>query len=388
MFFPGFHKFHSVNWYDFEFAFNMNQTISLPLSTITEVIKDPSKSAQLASLVYVNDTMEGIVRIRKENGFEYRLKGKKLTDKKELERIRKLVIPPAWENVWICKKSNGHIQVTGIDAKKRKQYKYHENWSNLRNQTKFVHLKGFGEKLPQLRLQLEKDLGAKELTLEKVLALIISLMECTYIRIGNSSYEKLYGSYGLTTLKDQHVKIEGNKIRFVFKGKKGINHSVSINNKKLAKIVKQCREIPGKELFQYYNGNNEPHSVSSEHVNSYIRNVTGEDFTAKDFRTWAGCVHALHSLIGLGEAETATECKENMIKTFDYVSAQLGNTRTVCKKYYVHPDIMEMYENKKLQKYLKIGLEKNSPLWSHEEAILMKILKRNERNIKKTATGK
>lgn len=357
----------------------MNQTIFLPLSTANKALKDPSKSAELASLVYVNDNMEGIIRIRKENEFEYRFKGKKLRDKKELERIRKLVIPPAWENVWICKQPNGHIQVTGLDLKKRKQYKYHEDWSRLRNQTKFVHLAAFGEKLPQLRLQLQKDLASKELTQEKVLALIISLMECTYIRIGNSSYEKLYGSYGLTTLKDQHVKIEGSKVRFAFKGKKGINHSVSINNKRLATIVKQCKEIPGKELFQYYNENNEPHCISSEHVNTYIRNITGEDFTAKDFRTWAGCVHAIHSLMELGESETITACKENIIKTFDYVSVKLGNTRTVCKKYYVHPTIMELYENKELKKYLRTDPDKISSLWSCEEAILMKILKRKQK---------
>jgi DNA topoisomerase-1 len=355
----------------------MNQTIFLPVSTVNAIFNDPVKSAEVASLVYVSDTQEGITRVKKGKQFIYMHKGRKVESEEDLQRIRKLVIPPAWKSVWICSRHNGHIQATGLDARNRKQYRYHADWNELRNQTKFQRLSVFGEKLPQLRARLQKDLAQKELCMQKVLALIVSLMERTYIRIGNSGYEKLYGSYGLTTLKDEHVKIESGNIRFSFKGKKGVKHQISLQNKKLAQIVKQCREIPGKELFQYYDEQNQAHTIHSEHVNSYIKEITGEAFTAKDFRTWAGSVHAIHSFMQLGIAETVTACKQNMIKTLEYVSAKLGNTRTVCKKYYVHPLIMDMYENKKLYRYLK--QEQRSALkgWSPEELILLKILKKH-----------
>jgi DNA topoisomerase-1 len=349
----------------------MNETIFKPVSGAAAKAKMPELK-KTAELVYVSDTAEGIVREKGNGGFVYRLQGKKLRDRKELERIRKLAIPPAWTGVWICTNPNGHIQAIGFDAKNRKQYKYHTAWTELRNQNKFQRLYAFGKKLPQLRVRLQKDLTMKELTLEKVLALIISLMEHTYIRIGNNGYEKLYGSYGLTTLKDQHVKIEGNQIRFSFKGKKGIHHKISLKNRKLADIVKQCREIPGKELFQYYDENDVQHTIHSEHVNAYIKELTGEDYTAKDFRTWAGSVHAVDSLLKMGQAETAKGCQENINKSLDYVSGKLGNTRSVCKKYYVHPIIMELYEKGKLFQYG--GNAEPLEHLSAEEVVLLDIL--------------
>lgn len=298
-----------------------------------------------------------------------------------IQRIKKLVIPPAWENVWICEKENGHIQATGHDIRKRKQYRYHSNWNELRNQTKFSKLLLFGEKLPLLRLQLEKDLSQKELTLEKILATAISLMERTYIRIGNSEYEKTNGSYGLTPLKDQHVKIDGTTMQFSFKGKKGITHKISLTNSKLARIIKQSRDIPGKELFQYYDENGNTHAIDSGMVNKYIQETTGEEFTAKDFRTWAGTLNALEAFKKAGIGENTTDTKKKLIDALDYVSKKLGNTRTVCKKYYIHPMIIELFEKQSLNKYLDEldEIEKNDNLtgWTRNEVILLKILRSN-----------
>lgn len=352
--------------------------IKLPHKKIKAIANDPVKSATAVNLIYVSDSEPGIVRRKKQKGFIYLLGNQPLSDKEELERIKKLVIPPAWNNVWICKHHNGHIQCTGVDALKRKQYRYHPQWNYVRNQTKFYRMLDFGEHLPQLRLQIEKDIAGKELTEEKVIAAVISVMERTYIRIGSNAYEKLYGSFGLTTLKDKHVKINGDTLNFSFKGKKGINHNITIKNKKLARIVKQCRDIPGQELFQYKDSNGNYHSVDSGKVNSYIKSVTEKDFTAKDFRTWAGSINALRAFKQIGEAATNTDTKKKIVEALDYVSNRLGNTRTVCKKYYVHPLILEMYETKSLNAYLAelddIEKNDNKSDLTHEEKILLKIL--------------
>jgi DNA topoisomerase-1 len=354
---------------------------SIPKRRIRSLIKSPVKSAEAVNLVYVNDTQPGIQRIRKEGGFEYFLDGKKITDEEQLLRIKRLVIPPAWENVWICALENGHLQVTGIDARNRKQYKYHPVWNALRNHTKFYRLYQFGLALPAMRVKLEQDIALPGLPLEKVLATVVSLMERTNIRVGNCSYEKIYGSYGITTLKDKHVKIEGNAIKFTFKGKKGVEHDISLKNKKLAKIVKQCQDIPGKELFQFYDDNGQRRTVDSGMVNEYIKTISGGDFTAKDFRTWSGTVQALLSLKAMGVTDTQTATKKNIVAALDEVSVLLGNTRTVCKKYYVHPLIISLYETQTLQKYLSQleKLEENdgrSDL-TVEEKLLMNILKSN-----------
>ena len=246
-------------------------SINLTQRKFKAIANDTKKSAEAVSLKYVTDAEPGIKRIRKKESFLFLYNEKRITEKEELLRIKNLVIPPAWENVWICKYADGHIQCTGIDAKNRKQYKYHPHWNQLRNQTKFFRMLEFGEALPQLRLQLDKNLSQKELTEEKVLATVISLMERTYIRVGNSTYEKLYSSYGLTTLKDQHVKINGDHLTFAFKGKKGIQQNISIKNKRLARVVKQCRDIPGKELFQYKDENGNYKTIDSGKVNAYIK---------------------------------------------------------------------------------------------------------------------
>jgi DNA topoisomerase-1 len=289
-----------------------------------------------------------------------------------------LAIPPAWTNVWICADENGHIQATGLDLRNRKQYRYHQQWNLLRNETKFHHLYEFGKLLPSLRLRLEEDLAKKDLCVERVIATVISLMERTYIRIGNDGYEKLYGSYGLTTLKDRHVKIEGSKLIFSFKGKKGIFHNVSIRNPRLARMVKACRDIPGKELFQYLDSEGNKKSIDSGMVNKYIKEASGGDFSAKDFRTWAGTLDVLRAFKTLGEAASDSDCKKNILAALDEVSKKLGNTRTVCKKYYVHPGIIQLYEEKNLEKYLKEldNIEKPDDLsgLTSEERVLMKIL--------------
>jgi len=341
--------------------------------------KNYARAAEFVNLVYVKDTDPGITRLKKGKGFAYFLEEKSLKNKKDIERIKKLVIPPAWTNVWICVFENGHLQATGYDVKQRKQYLYHPLWQHLRNETKFHRLYEFGKALPQLRLKLEQDIAIKEFAQQKILATVISLMERTYIRVGSADYEKMYGSYGLTTLKDRHVNISGDKITFSFKGKKGIYHNITLHNKKLARIVKECRDIPGKELFQYYDAEGNKKSIDSGMVNNYIREATGMDFTTKDLRTWAGTIQALQAFWSLGEAITESECKKNIVAALDIVSRKLGNTRTICKKYYVHPVLLRLYEEKKLAKYLeelnKLELADNKTGLTCEEQILMKILK-------------
>lgn len=357
----------------------MEKVIELSHKEFLKIDKDYSKAAKVADLMYVNDKEPGINRLKKGKGFVYVYDNKPLKEKDEIERIRKLAIPPAWTHVWICPKENGHIQATGFDIRGRKQYRYHTMWNTLRNETKFHRLYEFGKVLPSVRLKLEEDLAKKELTEEKVLATVVSLMERTYIRIGNEDYEKMYGSYGLTTLKDNHVKIEGDKILFSFKGKKGIDHKITLKNKRLARMVKHCRDIPGKELFQYYDAEGNRKPIDSGMVNRYIKDASGGDFTAKDFRTWAGTLNIIRAFKSIGESESESDCKKKIVAALDEVSKQLGNTRTVCKKYYVHPGIIKLYEEKNLLKYLseldKIEQPDDLTGLTSEERILMKILK-------------
>lgn len=338
---------------------------------------DAQKSAAAINLTYVTDSQPGIVRSRKGDKFVYLQDGKIVKDPALLQRIKSLVIPPAWQQVWICSKDNGHLQATGLDTKNRKQYRYHPLWNSLRNHTKFFHLYDFGKALPGIRAQLQKDLARHGLPQEKVLATIVSVMQCTCIRIGNSMYEKLYGSFGLTTLKDKHVTINGSQLKFTFIGKKGVHQDISLKSRKLANLVKQCRDIPGQELFQYFDEKGNRHPVDSGMVNNYIKEISGGNFTAKDFRTWAGTLHALEAFKELGNAETATETKRRIVAALDMVAKQLGNTRTVCKKYYVHPSIIDHYTNKTISRYIDMigGMDcSNDASLSAEEQVLMKIL--------------
>lgn len=342
------------------------------------LVKNYTASAAVAKLVYVTDKEPGITRVKKGKGFAYLVNNIVLRDKAEIRRIRNLAIPPAWTRVWICTKDNGHIQATGFDARDRKQYRYHPLWSILRNENKFHKLKEFGEKLPQLRLQVEKDLSIPALSEKRVIAAVISLMERTYIRIGNQEYEKMNGSHGLTTLHDKHVVIDGTDLRFSFKGKKGIYHAITLRNKKLARIVQQCRDIPGKELFQYYDREGKRNPVDSGMVNEYIREQIGDVFSAKDFRTWAGCLNLLRAFRHIGLYENETQCKRNINQALDEVSSKLGNTRTTCKKYYVHPGLIRLYEERKIDSYMQqldeIEKDDNRSGLTSEEKILMKLL--------------
>ena len=357
---------------------DIEKILHLPDKKLKEIVHDAAKAAKAIHLIYISDSTEGIQRSKRGKSFSYLLKEKSVTDEETLKRIKSLVIPPAWEHVWISPVDNGHLQATGTDALNRKQYRYHPLWNALRNHTKFYRLHDFGKTLPAIRLQLEKDLSLPGLPVEKVLATAVSLMERTNIRVGNNMYEKLYGSFGMTTLKDKHVKIEGTKIRFTFRGKKGVEHDINIKSNRLAKIVKQCQDIPGKELFQYYDEEGNHKCIDSGMINNYIREISGGEFTAKDFRTWAGTVQAILAFKELGFFDTETETKKMVVTALDEVAKHLGNTRTVCKKYYVHPLIVSLYESQGLKDYVsgldKIEADDNKTGLAIEEKVLMKIL--------------
>jgi len=320
---------------------------------LEKIGRDPKVTAKAVGLCYVSDSTPGYTRKKSGKGFAfYDMENKLVKDTELLLRFKKLVIPPAYTNVWISPKENGHLQFTGVDAAGRKQYRYHPYWNKIRNQSKYYRLQTFAEHLPAIRKQVDKDLNRPDLDHEKVVALIVRLMELTSIRVGNESYKKLYGSFGLTTLMDRHVKFEGTKINFEFKGKKGVQHKVALQSKKLARLVKQCRDIPGKELFQYYNADGSRCSIGSGDVNEYLKHITGEDFTAKDFRTWAGSVSALYAFKEAGEFNSLSECRKKIVSVLDEVALNLGNTRTVCKKYYVHPTVIKSYEEGRIFRYI------------------------------------
>ena len=358
----------------------MQQTNEPPVIRKRQLKKlalDPEASAKAVKLVYVNCAEEGITRVKKGKGFAYHYQGKTVRDRDLLARIRSLVIPPAWQNVWICPLANGHLQATGTDVMGRKQYRYHPSWNSLRNQTKFYRMLEMGRVLPAIRQRVRKDLSLPGLPRNKVLAAVISLMEKTGIRIGNEFYEKLYGSFGLTTLKDKHVSIGSGKVQFTFRGKKGVEHQVTLQSKKLAKIVQHCKEIPGKELFQYIDEEGQRQCIDSGMVNEYIREATGAEFTAKDLRTWCGSVTALSAIREAGPFENGKEAKQKIVAVLDKVAKQLGNTRTVCRKYYVHPVLLEIYEDGSLEKWLnKSAAEKNGSTneLEAEELLLLNIL--------------
>ncbi|MEN0052751.1 MAG: DNA topoisomerase IB [Mucilaginibacter sp.] len=323
------------------------------LQKLEKIGRDPKVTAKAVGLRYVSDASPGYTRKKSGTGWSfYDSDGKLVKDKELINRFKKLVIPPAYTNVWISPYDNGHLQFTGIDAAGRKQYRYHAGWNQIRNQSKYHRLQTFAAHLPAIREQVDKDLARRNLDHEKVVALVVRLMELTGIRIGNESYKKLYGSFGLTTLQNRHIKIEGSKLQFEFKGKKGVQHKIALQSKKLARLVKQCRDIPGKELFQYYNEAGERCSIGSGDINDYLKNITGEDFTAKDFRTWSGSVSALYAFKEAGEFTNITECRKKIVNVLDEVAINLGNTRSVCKKYYVHPTVIKSYEEGTIFKYI------------------------------------
>lgn len=319
------------------------------------IISDPIESAKAVGLHYVTDDGPGIQRQPAgKNEFRYiSVDGKRIRDPEEIRRINALAIPPAYQDVWICPDPNGHLQATGRDAKGRKQYRYHPLWRSVRDQTKFTRMIVFSQSLPTIRQRLEQDLALPGLPKQKVLAAIVRLMELTRIRVGNEEYAKSNQSYGLTTLQDEHVDVKGATIKFQFRGKSGVDHDIQLTDKRLARIVKRCQDLPGQALFQYMDEQGESQSITSTDVNNYLREISGQDFTAKDFRTWAGTVLAASQLCEIGNFSSETAAKKNIVQAIKTVAAHLGNRPATCRKYYVHPAVLEAYLDESLHEIMQ-----------------------------------
>ncbi|HEY0758770.1 MAG TPA: DNA topoisomerase IB [Acidisarcina sp.] len=344
-----------------------------------EIFTDPVESAKAARLRYVSDARPGIQRKRWRTGFRYvDSDGKPVRDKETLGRIRSLAIPPAWTSVWICPIPNGHLQATGRDAKGRKQSRYHPRWREVRDETKYERMMLFGKALPAIRERVEHDLALPGLPREKVLATIVRLLETTFIRVGNTEYAKKNQSYGLTTMRSKHVDIDGSTVKFKFKGKSGVHHTIDINDRRLARIVKKCRDMPGYELFQYLDNEDQPHTVDSADVNEYLREITGQHFTAKDFRTWAGTVLACMMLREFEAFESDSQAKKNVVRAIESVAERLGNTPSVCRKCYVHPAVLECYMSGAMievyKQRVEVEMEERSDALQQEELTLMHLL--------------
>src|SRR4051794_26239197 len=302
------------------------------------------KAAKEAGLVYVSDDSPGIIRQKNGHGFVYlNSRGKKDRDEVTLLRINHLAIPPAYKDVWISPNPRGHIQAVGRDDRGRKQYRYHEKWRAVRDEDKYGRMMQFVQALPKIRRRVRQDLAKPCLPREKVLAAVVRLLETTFIRVGNAEYKKQNKSYGLTTLHNEHAKVRGSQIHFHFRGKSGVEHAIDLEDPRLAKIVRACQDLPGEELFGFRDEDGTAHDIGSGDVNEYLREVTGQEFTAKDFRTWAGTVLAARALQELDAAETAGKRKKNVVAAVESVAKRLGNTRAVCRKCYIHPAVLDTY---------------------------------------------
>lgn len=346
-----------------------------------EVVTSPVESAKAAGLRYVSDSQPGIHRRRRGTGFQYLdADGKTLRDKDALGRIRSLVIPPAWQNVWVCTNPRGHLQVTGRDARGRKQSRYHPRWREVRDETKYERMTIFGAALPGIREQVQRDLSLSEMPRRKVLAAIVRLMEVALIRVGNEEYARENHSYGLTTMRNKHVQVEGVTVSFKFQGKSGVRHTIDINDRRLARIIQRCQDIPGYELFQYIDGDGNHHSVEPADVNEYLRAISEQDFTAKDFRTWAGTVLACTMLQEFEAFQSQTQAKKNVVQAIKDVAGRLGNTPAVCRKCYVHPAVLDTYFSGGLIKSVEKQVEEeaaDSPYaLRQEEVALLHLLKK------------
>jgi len=336
----------------------------------------------------VSDRDPGIAREAKGKNFSYKLPdGKIIRNARILGRIRSLHIPPAWKNVWICINSHGHIQATGFDDRGRKQYCYHPRWNEIRDQTKFNRMIEFGKVLPNIRKATEKDLKLPGLQKEKILATIVQLLEKTLIRVGNEEYAKENNSFGLTTMRDKHVKFNKSEMSFTFRGKSGVSHVVTLDDPELTHIIRKCHDLPGYELFQYIDENGNLRKIDSSDVNGYIQKISNADFTAKDFRTWSGTVLAAQALQEFTDAENITQAKKNVVAAIESVAKQLGNTRAICRKCYVHPDIINAYLDGSLVKNLSKQLENKithslHSLTPEEAAVMVFLQKRLRGNIK------
>ena len=311
---------------------------------LAKIVTDPVESAKLAGLRYVSETTPGFRRRGAGRGFTYvDTAGRRVSEPETLRRIRALVIPPAWRDVWICGSSQGHIQAIGRDARGRKQYRYHGRWRQARDETKYTRMLGFARALPRIRARVAEDLARPGLTRDKVLATVVRLLETTLIRVGNEEYARTNRSFGLTTLRDRHVDISGAELRFAFRGKGGKVHDVGVRDRGIARIVRRLQDLPGQELFQYVDEAGERRAIDSGDVNAYLKTITGADFTAKDFRTWAGTVLAALALAEVRTFATAREAKRNVVRAIERVAARLGNTPAICRKSYVHPEVLHAY---------------------------------------------
>jgi DNA topoisomerase I len=304
----------------------------------------PIETARSAGLRYVSDSQPGIQRRRAGKGFSYTSPdGQIIHDAATLRRIKALAIPPAWKEVWICPSPNGHIQATGRDARGRKQYRYATRWRTYRDENKYGRMIAFAEALPRIRAQVQQDMAQPGLPRTKVLATVVRLLETTLIRVGNEEYAKANKSFGLTTMRDQHVQINGSTLHFEFRGKSGVKHRLDLSDRRVAQIVRRCRDIPGHELFQYIDEDGDRQTIGSGDVNEYLRAVSGDDFTAKDFRTWAGTVLAALALKEFETFDSQTEAKKNVVRAIEAVAERLGNTAAVCRKCYIHPTVVDAY---------------------------------------------
>ncbi len=321
-------------------------------------VDEHRETAVRAGLAYVSDGVPGIRRERSGAGWTYHGPGgERITDRDELKRIAALVVPPAWTEVWICPDPKGHIQVTARDARGRKQYRYHPAYRDARDRSKFRRMLEFSEILPEIRERVERDLRGRDLTRRKILATVVSLLDKTLIRVGNDEYARENKSFGLTTLRGRHVEIDGARLQFTFRGKSGIGHTIAVTDRRLARIVQQCQDLPGYELFKYLDADGRRQTISSDDVNAYLRETTGRDITAKDFRTWAGTMLAAKELCAMGPAKSQKEAQRNMNKAIDAVARRLGNTRAVCRKYYVHPALVMAYLKGLTAPLAKIGAQ-------------------------------
>jgi DNA topoisomerase I len=339
---------------------------------VTAERPDPLESAETAGLRYVSDDQPGIRRVRAGRGFTYTAAdGSTVRDAATLRRIKRLVIPPAWTDVWISPSPNGHIQVTARDARGRKQYRYHARWTEVRDTAKYERMQAFAEALPRIRARCERDLRQRGSPRTKVLAAVVRLLEETSIRVGNEEYRRANRSFGLTTLRARHARLRGSTLRFHFTGKGGREHIVELHDRRLARIVRQCQELPGQELFQYVDEAGQCHALESSDINHYVREISGGDFTAKDFRTWNGTVLAIRYLRVCPGAESETAGKREVSAAIKSVAAELGNTPSVCRKAYVHPVVVTAYLEGSLQPEAGVAVERGL---SEEERCVLSLL--------------
>ena len=352
---------------------------------------DPVASAKTAGLRYTTDRKPGIHRKGRGRRFTYiGPDGRVVRSAPELARIRSLVIPPAWTDVWICPDPRGHLQATGRDARGRKQYRYHPRWREVRDETKYDRMIGFAQALPKIRRSTSEHLKRPGLPREKVLATVVKLLEKTLIRVGNGEYAKTNGSFGLTTLRDGHVRVTGTTLRFTFRGKSGVEHDIDLNDPRLARIVKQCRDLPGYDLFQYYDESGQRQTVGSEEVNAYLKEITGQDLTSKDFRTWAGTVLAAQLLREFDACRSGAEARRNIVRAVESVAKKLGNTKAVCRKCYIHPAIFDAYMDGSMletiaQRARRVARAANR-LTDAEAAVLDLLQRRLTREVKRKAS--